>query len=95
VRTKITAALLLCIGALSAFASLFFCYYSLRLAFLGATGRIDGAHRTLGLHIGAALFPVAAFGFGWLSVACFNRSRSPSRAARTRTAIRSGWDSES
>lgn len=71
-REKIIAALLLCIGALSACASLFFCYYALRLAYLGATGRIDAAHRTIGLHIGAAVFPLAAFGFGWIGLTCFN-----------------------
>jgi ABC-type Na+ efflux pump permease subunit len=97
---QITAALVMSVGALSACASLFFCYYTLRLAYLGATGRIDAAHRTAGLHIGAAVFPIASFSFGWISLACFNsarfkRVRSPSTAARTRTAIPSGWDSES
>lgn len=88
------------VGGLSACASLFFCYYTLRLGFLGATEKIDAAHRTAGLHIGAAVFPAASFSFGWISLACFNsacfkRSRSSSMAARTRTAIPSGWDSES
>ena len=90
-KTKITGALRMCVGALSACASLFFCYYTLRLAFLGATGKIDAAHRTIGLHIGAAVFPAASFAFGWISLACFRGSM----AARTRTTIPSGWDSES
>jgi hypothetical protein len=99
-KAKITAALLICIGALSACASLFFCYYTLRLAYLGATGRIDAAHRTAGLHIGAAAFPLASFAFGCISLTCFKsvcfkRSRAPSTAARTRTAIPSGWGLDS
>ncbi len=94
-RAKITAVLLLCTGTLSACASVFFCYYTLRLAYLGATGSIDAAHRTLGLHIGAVVFPLAAFGFGWIGLTCFNRSRLSSTAERTRIAIPSGWDSES
>jgi hypothetical protein len=80
------------LGALSGCASVFFCYYTLRLAYLGATGMIDAAHRTAGLHIGAAVFPLASFSFGWLGLACFRRS---STAARTRTRIPSGWDSDS
>jgi hypothetical protein len=95
VRTRIITALLLCVGAVSACASLFFCYYTVRLAYLGATGQIDAVHRTAGLHIGAAVFPVAAFGFGWISLACVKRARPPSTAARTRTAIPSGWDLDS
>ncbi len=90
-KAKLTAGLLMSVGALSACASLFFCYYTLRLVYLGATGMIDRAHRTAGLHIGAGVFPVASFSFGWLSLACFRGSM----AARTRTTIPSGWDSES
>ena len=90
-KAKLKAGLLMSVGALSACASLFFCYYTLRLVYLGATGMIDRAHRTARLHIGAAVFPAASFAFGWLSLACFRGSR----AARTRTAIPSGWDSES
>jgi TRAP-type C4-dicarboxylate transport system permease small subunit len=71
-KAKLKSALLTCLGTLSACASLFFCYYMLRLAYLDATGAIDAAHRTAGLHIGAAVFPVAAFGFGWISLACFS-----------------------
>jgi hypothetical protein len=92
VKTKITAALVLCGGALSACASLLFCYYTLRLAYLGATGTIDAAHRTVGLHIGAAVFPVASCTFGSLSLACFKFASTT--AARTRTATLSGWDSD-
>jgi hypothetical protein len=108
-REKIETGLLLSVGALSACASLFFCYYTLRLAYLGATGMIDAAHRTAGLRIGAAVFPAASFTFGWLSLACFRRtsvrtavrrfrsssSSTSSMAARTRTTIPSGWDSDS
>jgi hypothetical protein len=72
---KIMAAFLMSLGALSAGASLFFCYYMLRLAYLDATGAIDAAHRTSGLRIGAAVFPAAAFAFGWVSLACFTEAR--------------------
>jgi hypothetical protein len=92
---KITAALLMCVGALSTCASLFFCYYMLRLVYLSATGQIDAAHRTSGLHIGAAVFPVASFVFGWIGLACFRRLRPSSMAARTRTAIPYGSGSDS
>jgi hypothetical protein len=96
---KIRNGLLTSIGAVFACASLFFCYYTLRLVYLGATGRIDAAHRTAGLHIGAAVFPIASFGFGWLGLACLKsasrRVRASSTAARTRIAIPSGWDSDS
>lgn len=81
-NAKLKAALLTCVGALSACVSLFFCHYMLRLAYLDVTGAIDAAHRTAGLHIGAAVFPVAAFAFGWLSLACFRFSVT---GARTRT----------
>jgi hypothetical protein len=94
VKTKITLAIVSCVGALFAGASLFFCYYTMRLAFLGATGRIDAAHRTAGLHIGAALFPLASFGFGWITLACFERLRPPSTVERKRKAIPYGSDSD-
>jgi hypothetical protein len=68
--TKLAAGFLMCIGAASAGASVFFCYYSLRLAYLGAAGMIDTAHRTAGMRIGAAAFPILAFSFGWLGLAC-------------------------
>lgn len=61
---------LFCVGVLSAGASLFFCYYALRLLYLSLAGMIDEAHRTAGLHIGAAVFPIASFSFGWLGLAC-------------------------
>ena len=74
---KLAALLLASVCALAACASVFFCYYTLRLIYLAANGMIDAAHRTAGLHIGAAVFPVAGFTFGCLSLLC-------GRAAHTR-----------
>jgi hypothetical protein len=73
---KLKAAFLMGLGALTACASLFFCYYMLRLVYLYASGAIDAAHRTSGLRIGAAVFPMAAFAFGWISLACFTEART-------------------
>jgi hypothetical protein len=84
---KLKAAFLMSIGVLTACASLFFCYYMLRLVYLYASGAIDAAHRTSGLRIGAAVFPIAAFGFGWISLACFT-------VKRTRTATPSAPGSD-
>lgn len=88
---KLKAAFLVSLGALSACASLFFCYYMLRLVYLYASGAIDAAHRTSGLRIGAAAFPIAAFAFGWISLACFSLT---STAKRTRTATPSAPGSD-
>ncbi len=55
---------------LSAGASLFFTYYMARLIYFTLSGAIDAAHRTAGLHIGAAAFPIAACGFGCASLSC-------------------------
>lgn len=65
---RITAGLLMFAAAVSACASVFFCYYTLRLVYLAANGLIDAAHRTAGLHLGAAVFPVASFCFGCISL---------------------------
>jgi len=67
---RIIGALLAIASAICGCASLFFCYYMLRLAYLASNGSIDAAHRTAGLGIGAAVFPVASFCFGWLGLLC-------------------------
>ena len=72
---RITAALLVFAAAVSACASVFFSYYTLRLTYLAATGLIDAAHRTAGLHIGAAVFPVASFCFGCVSLSSARLAR--------------------
>jgi len=84
-------------SALLAAASVFFCYYTLRLMYLAEQGLIDEAHRTAGLRIGAAVFPVASFAFGWISLICAKWAKQRFRSftgARTRTAIPSGSDSD-
>lgn len=88
---RIIGALLALASAICACASLFFCYYTLRLAYLASSGSIDAAHRTAGLGIGAAVFPVASFCFGWLGLLCAKsakrRIHSPAMAVRTRKGI--------
>lgn len=83
-------ALLAALGAGAAAASVFFCYYTLRLVYLAANGMIDATHRTTGLGIGAAVFPVASFCFGWLGLLCAKsakRRMNLPTAARTRKGI--------
>lgn len=57
------------------FASAFFCYYSVRLAYLNVAGLVPADRRTSGMLIGAVAFPVAAILFGWLALRLYPRSR--------------------
>ena len=68
--SRILGGVLALAAATAACASIFFCYYTARLVYLAANGRIDSVHRTAGLQIGAAVFPVASFCFGWIGLAC-------------------------
>ena len=73
--SRILGGLLALLAATATCASVFFCYYTARLVYLAANGRIDAAHRTSGLQIGAAIFPVASFCFGWIGLACARAAR--------------------
>ena len=68
---RIVAVLAAVAGLVSAAGSVFFCWYTLRLAYITAIGAVDPAHRTHGYYIGAVTFPVATIVFGWVAVRCF------------------------
>lgn len=80
-KRRIAGGVLAAGAAIAGCASIFFCYYTARLLDLAAGGRIDAAHRTTGLRIGAAVFPVAAFCFGWIALACARAARRQLSAA--------------
>ena len=68
------------LGLLSAvFAALcaFFTYYTARLIYINVFGPSLAGHRQTGMYIGAVVFPVAAFVFGWLSIRCFRLISRP------------------
>jgi hypothetical protein len=54
---------------------LFFTYYTARLLYVNLTMEDAVAHRTSGMLIGAAAFPLAAIAFGAISWFCIKRSR--------------------
>ena len=56
-------------------ASLFFCYYSIRLLYINLAFAEAAAHRSAGMYIGAVVFPLAAIVFGVLSWLCFRQAR--------------------
>jgi hypothetical protein len=61
-------------GTLFAALSVFFAYYTTRLIYINVFGPSLAGHRQTGMYVGAVAFPIAAFGFGWLSLRCFSRS---------------------
>ena len=60
-------------GALCAAFSAFFVYYTVRLLYINLAVPGVAAHRQTGMYIGAAVFPVAAAGFGWIAGRCWRR----------------------
>ena len=63
--------LLILVGIATALASIFFCYYTLRLIYLNLTMPDAAAHRSTGMFIGAVVFPIATIVFGAISWLCF------------------------
>ncbi len=66
------------VGTASALASLFFGYYTVRLLYLNLTMPDAAAHRSMGMYIGAVVFPVATIVFGaisWLCLRILRRSK--------------------
>lgn len=72
--------LLVAVGILLAFASLFFCYYTVRLLYINLTAPDAAAHRSAGMYIGAIAFPVATFIFGILSLLSFRTAKRLKRS---------------
>jgi hypothetical protein len=50
--------------------SAFFCYYTIRLAYVNVAVPATAAHRGHGMLIGAVAFPAAAAIFGWIAWRC-------------------------
>jgi len=48
----------------------FFCYYTVRLAYLNIAVSATAAHRGSGMLIGAFAFPLATAVFGWIAWRC-------------------------
>ena len=59
------------LGALFAALCTFFAYYTTRLIYINLVRPSLAGHRQAGMYVGAIAFPVAVFGFGWLSLRCF------------------------
>lgn len=68
---KIKLVLIIAIGILLALASVFFCYYTVRLLYINLTVTDIAAHRSGGMFIGELAFPAATFVFGILSLLAF------------------------
>ncbi|MEP6902661.1 MAG: hypothetical protein ABJA66_12970 [Actinomycetota bacterium] len=72
---KIKTIIFLLLGLMSALASIFFFYYTVRLIYVNLAIAETVAHRSGGMLIGAVVFPVAIIVFGILSWLCFKRAR--------------------
>lgn len=55
--------------------SLFFAWYTVRLAWINLTLAGVTAHRQAGMYIGAVIFPLAAVVFGYLAKRCYTLAR--------------------
>ena len=77
-RPLVRAVLLIVIAA-TALLSAFFCYYTVRLAYVNIAVRATASHRGSGMLIGAVAFPVATVVFGWLAWRCARALRTPYR----------------
>jgi hypothetical protein len=64
------------IGIVLALGSLFFAYYTVRLAYVNFFVEETAAHRSGGMLIGAVIFPLATIVFGIISWLCFKKIRS-------------------
>lgn len=72
--------LLIAAGIFLALASVFFCYYTVRLLYLNLTMADAAAHRSGGMYIGAVVFPIATFVFGILSLLSFRTAKRLKRS---------------
>ena len=72
---KFRTAIMYCTAAFLGLVSLFFVFYEFRLFYItkGLTEIRTGGE---GAYIGAVVFPVMAFGFGYLARIFFKRSRT-------------------
>ncbi|MBL8046229.1 MAG: hypothetical protein JNL09_06795 [Anaerolineales bacterium] len=70
--TQLRVVLLYGVAALTAFASTFFVFYTVRLLYVteGLT-KVNAQ----GLYVGAVAFPLLALGFGWLTWRCLKSAR--------------------
>jgi hypothetical protein len=72
---KIKTIVLFLLGIGLASASIFFCYYTVRLIYINLAFAETAARRSGGMLIGAIAFPVAVIVFGVLSWLCFKKMR--------------------
>ena len=67
---RIRRVLLLSCAAVTTLFSAFFCYYTVRLAWMNLFVSGVAAHRSAGMLIGAIAFPTATLFFGWIAWRC-------------------------
>lgn len=65
-------ALLRLVSVVSALASLFFAWYTVRLIWVNLFVAGAAQHRQTGMYIGAVAFPIATMAFGYISRRCWN-----------------------
>ena len=68
-------AILLFCTIIAALLSAFFCYYTVRLAYLNIAVAATASRRGFGMLIGAIAFPTATLFFAWIAWQCARSTR--------------------